>query len=175
MLKNRAQQIKKNSHMGPKNDTILRGFPLGAPLVVQTAFVIKKWAPSAPKSAPKDRESQKWFPRIPRLWKRAPNVKPFRSLARRTALTTRSGFHYLKQQNLGILWFPDFWTRRSRYLYILLYQNASKESRNNMESFWGNITFAHLTSIFLDLLEHLCTDFLNFGKFAILLLGHIAT
>ena len=44
-----------------------------------------------------------------------------------------------------------------------------------MESFWGNITFAHLTTIFLDLLEHMCTDFLNFVNFAILQLSHTAT
>ena len=44
-----------------------------------------------------------------------------------------------------------------------------------MESFWGNITFAHLTTISLDLLEHVSTDFLNLGNFAILQLSHIVT
>ena len=37
----------------PKSDTIFGVLPLGAPLVVQTAFVIKKWSLSAPKVRPK--------------------------------------------------------------------------------------------------------------------------
>ena len=36
----------------PKNEFISRVLPLVAPLVAQTAFVIKKWAPSAPKVLP---------------------------------------------------------------------------------------------------------------------------
>ena len=37
------------SKLLPKNEGILGEMPLGAPLVAQTAFVIKNWAPSAPK------------------------------------------------------------------------------------------------------------------------------
>ena len=36
----------------PKSDPLSGEMPLGAPLVVQTVFVIKKWAPSAPKVLP---------------------------------------------------------------------------------------------------------------------------
>ena len=36
----------------PKSGDISREIPLGAPLVVQTVFVIKKWAPSAAKVLP---------------------------------------------------------------------------------------------------------------------------
>ena len=37
------------SKLDPKNDFKLGVLPLVAPLVAQTAFVTKKWAPSAPK------------------------------------------------------------------------------------------------------------------------------
>ena len=37
------------SKWDPKNEYILGEMPLGAPLVAQTAFVIKKLAPSTPK------------------------------------------------------------------------------------------------------------------------------
>ena len=36
----------------PKSDPLSGEMPLGAPLVVQTVFVIKKWAPRAPKVLP---------------------------------------------------------------------------------------------------------------------------
>ena len=36
----------------PKSEYISREIPLGQPLVVQTVFVIKKWAPSAAKVLP---------------------------------------------------------------------------------------------------------------------------
>ena len=53
MLKNRAnktEKIQKNdSKMAPKNDGILGEMPIGAPLVVQAVFVMKKLAPTAPK------------------------------------------------------------------------------------------------------------------------------
>ena len=35
-----------------KGEGILGEMPLGAPLVAQTVFVIKKWAPGAPKELP---------------------------------------------------------------------------------------------------------------------------
>ena len=35
-----------------KSDAILGEMPIGAPLVVQTVFVMKKWAPSAAKVLP---------------------------------------------------------------------------------------------------------------------------
>ena len=56
MLKNRPIKNNKYSRMPPKwdqeSDFILGEIPLGAPLVVQTVFVIKKWAPSAAKVLP---------------------------------------------------------------------------------------------------------------------------
>ena len=41
------------SKLNPKSDFILGVLPLVAPLVAQTAFVIKKWAPNAPKVRPR--------------------------------------------------------------------------------------------------------------------------
>ena len=38
----------------PKSEYILGEMPIGAPLVVQTVFVMKKLAPSAPKVRPKN-------------------------------------------------------------------------------------------------------------------------
>ena len=40
----------------PKNDTILGLLLIGAPLVVQTVFVMKKFAPSAPKVRPRTKK-----------------------------------------------------------------------------------------------------------------------
>ena len=37
----------------PKSEYILGEMPIGAPLVVQTVFVMKKWAPSAAKVLPR--------------------------------------------------------------------------------------------------------------------------
>ena len=37
----------------PKSEYILGEMPIGAPLVVQTVFVMKKWAPSAAKLLPR--------------------------------------------------------------------------------------------------------------------------
>ena len=55
-LKTEPQQPKNTQKMTPKwihkSERILGEMPLGAPLVVQTVFVIKKWAPSAPKVLP---------------------------------------------------------------------------------------------------------------------------
>ena len=56
MLKNKAPKIKKysknESQMGPQNEEISGEMPLVAPLVAQTVFVIKKWAPSAAEVLP---------------------------------------------------------------------------------------------------------------------------
>jgi len=53
MLKNRASKIKtfsKNDFkIEPQSDFISRVLRFVAALVAQTTFVIKKWAPSAPK------------------------------------------------------------------------------------------------------------------------------
>ena len=55
-LKTDPQKTKNTPKMPPKwnqkSDFIWGKIPLGAPLVVQTVFVIKKWAPSAPKELP---------------------------------------------------------------------------------------------------------------------------
>ena len=53
-LKKRKTYLKK---MTPKwlqqSEGILGEMPIGAPLVVQTVFVMKKWAPSAAKVLPR--------------------------------------------------------------------------------------------------------------------------
>ena len=109
MLKNRAQKTRKIS----KNDSQIslqrwgdiKGKPSGAPLVAQTAFVIRKWAPNAPKVPSRiekwaknntkelselENELHKWtFFGSRRKW--TPNVDPFRIQARRTA---RSAYNY---------------------------------------------------------------------------------
>ena len=63
MLKNRAQQTEKitknDSKVAPETDFILGEIPLGAPLVVQTVFVMKKLAPSAPKVRPRTKNEPK--------------------------------------------------------------------------------------------------------------------
>ena len=55
-LKTEPKKSKNTQKMTPKWDPtseyISREMPLGAPLVVQTVFVIKKWAPSAAKVLP---------------------------------------------------------------------------------------------------------------------------
>ena len=73
--------------------------PLGAPLVAQTAFVIKKWAPSDPEMRSRiekiikndtkelsecENELRKWT-LFGARWKWASKVDPFRIQARRTA------------------------------------------------------------------------------------------
>ena len=56
-LKPEAQKSKSTPKMTPKwiqkSDRILGEMLLDAPLVVQTVFVSKKWAPSAPKVLPR--------------------------------------------------------------------------------------------------------------------------
>ena len=42
-----------------KNEGIWGKMPIGAPLVVQTVFVMKKWAPSAPKVRPRTKNEPK--------------------------------------------------------------------------------------------------------------------
>ena len=50
----KSKIIKKTtSKWDPKNEYILGEMPIGAPLVVQTVFVMKKWAPSAAKVLPR--------------------------------------------------------------------------------------------------------------------------
>ena len=55
MLKTEPQQSKntpKNTpKWDPKSEYILGEMPIGAPLVVQTVFVMKKMAPALPKCA----------------------------------------------------------------------------------------------------------------------------
>ena len=52
-LKTELKKPKKSQKMTPKllqkNHRILREIPIGAPLVVQTVFVMKKWVPALPK------------------------------------------------------------------------------------------------------------------------------
>ena len=43
----------------PKSEYILGEMPIGAPLVVQTVFVMKKLAPSAPKVRPRTKNEPK--------------------------------------------------------------------------------------------------------------------
>ena len=50
---------KMGPKWNPKSDYILGEMPIGAPLVVQTVFVMKKWAPSAPKVRPKTKNEPK--------------------------------------------------------------------------------------------------------------------
>ena len=57
MLKNRAQKTEKitktDPKMAPEKWLYFGGNPTGAPLVVQTVFVMKKFAPNAPKVRPR--------------------------------------------------------------------------------------------------------------------------
>ena len=50
--------------------------PLGAPLVVQTAFVMKKLAPSAPKVRPRTKKKPKMTPENPSIVKKSPKKSP---------------------------------------------------------------------------------------------------
>ena len=63
MLKNKVQKTEKSQKVTPqwlqKNDFILGEMPIGAPLVVQTVFVMKKLAPSAPKVRPRTKNEPK--------------------------------------------------------------------------------------------------------------------
>ena len=88
----------------PKSDGILGVLPIGAPLVVQTAFVIKKWAPSAPKVRTKIEKTKKDSRELPDCEKEIQKSSLFEAWpgGLREALTTKSGFHYLKHQNLQI-------------------------------------------------------------------------
>ena len=60
-LKTELKKPKKSQNMTPtwlqKNEGILGEMPIGAPLVVQTVFVMKKWAPSPAKVLPR---LEKW-------------------------------------------------------------------------------------------------------------------
>ena len=62
-LKTELKQSKKSQKNTPKwlqkNDRILGEMPIGAPLVVQTVFVMKKLAPSAPKVRPRTKNEPK--------------------------------------------------------------------------------------------------------------------
>ena len=65
MLKNRAQKTEKitktDPKMVPKRWVYFGGNPTGAPLVVQTVFVMKKLAPSAPKVRPRTTNGPKYL------------------------------------------------------------------------------------------------------------------
>ena len=88
----------------PKSDSIFGVLPLGAPLVVQTAFVIKKWVPSAPKVRPKIEKAKNDSRELPDCEKELQKSSLFGAWpgGLRDTLTTKSGFHYLKHQNLQI-------------------------------------------------------------------------
>ena len=62
-LKTERKKTKKSPKMTPKwlpkSDTLLGKIPIGAPLVVQTVFVMKKLAPSAPKVRPRTKNKPK--------------------------------------------------------------------------------------------------------------------
>ena len=62
-LNTELKKTKKSQKMTPKllqkNDFILGEFPLGARLVVQTVFVMKKLAPSTPKVRPRTKHERK--------------------------------------------------------------------------------------------------------------------
>ena len=99
-LKTEPQKSKNTQKMTPKwiqkNDRILGEIPLGAPLVVKTVFVVKKWAPSAAKVLPRLEKRSKNDTKEPpesenelqkstlsgAKRKRAPKVDPFRSQAK---------------------------------------------------------------------------------------------
>ena len=102
-LKTEPPKSKNTQKMTPKwiqkSEGILGEIPLGAPLVVQTVFVIKKRASNAPKAPPR---LEKWHkndtnepPECENEFQKstlfgakqkwAPKVDPFRSQARRTA------------------------------------------------------------------------------------------
>ena len=63
MLKNRAQKNQQIKKITPKwlqkSDRIWGEMPIGAPLVAQTVFVMKKLAPSAPKVRPRTKNERK--------------------------------------------------------------------------------------------------------------------
>ena len=58
MLKNIAQKTEKSQKLAQKwlhkSERILGEMPIGAPLVVQTVFVMKKVGPQRSQSAPKN-------------------------------------------------------------------------------------------------------------------------
>ena len=61
-LKTELKKNKKSQKITPKwlqtNNFILGEMPLGAPLVVQTVFVMKKLAPTAPEVRPRTKNKQ---------------------------------------------------------------------------------------------------------------------
>ena len=61
-LKTELKKSKKLQKMTPKwlqkSEGILGEMPIGAPLVVQTVFVMKKLTPSAPKVRPRKKNAQ---------------------------------------------------------------------------------------------------------------------
>ena len=88
----------------------------------------------------------------------------------------KSRFYYFKSQNLKHPWFLDFWRRRTPYLFILSCQHASKNTRkweHPGTHFFGNL----IIIVFLEMLEHACTQLFGFWKFwnfEILELSHLA-
>ena len=64
-LKTEPQKLKNTpkttSKWDPKSEYILGEMPIGAPLVVQTVFVMKKLAPSAPKVRPRTKHEPKYL------------------------------------------------------------------------------------------------------------------
>ena len=102
---------KMGPKWNPKSDYILGEMPIGAPLVVQTVFVMKKLAPSAAKVLPRLEKRAKNDTKEPpecehELQKStlfganrkcAPKADPFRIQARRTA---RSAYNKLKKYRL---------------------------------------------------------------------------
>ena len=136
-LKIRASKIKKYSKNDPKwihkSERIFGEMPLGAPLVVQTAFVMKKLAPSAPKVRPKietwatnhPREPigcEKELQKEPRMWKKTPKVTLFGSRPgglREASPTPRRGAG---------------WTR--------WYRSPSKKERSGLLTSWSMPRFA---------------------------------
>jgi hypothetical protein len=75
-----------------KNDFILGEIPLGAPLVVQTVFGMKKLPPSAPKVRPRTTNKQNNRKKIKHEPKMAPKRAP------RVKKSSKSGF-FSQQKN----------------------------------------------------------------------------
>ena len=137
MLKNRAPKInkisKKNPKWVPKSEGILGEMPLGAPLVAQTASVIRKWAPSAPKVRSR---IEKWAKNdtkeLPECKKWTPKVDPFPIQARQTARSAHNNLPFAV--GLGpplnneprVLPYPSFYSFSSRVsLHVSLYISTS--------------------------------------------------
>ena len=56
----------------------------------------------------------------------------------------KSRFHYFRGQNLIFWWFLDFPTLGTPYLWLLLYQNTSKNIWKYMGTSFKNIIFTYL-------------------------------